>query len=202
MHPDRSFHITDRDLMRHWVEEIGFGMVFAQTPNGPRVAHIPVLFEGPDTLEFHLSRGNALTRYITEGDALFVVNGPDSYISANWYDIPDQVPTWNYLSIELEGTVSRIERDVMPDLIDQVTAYHEAKAGEDPPWTRDKMAPDKFEGMLQGIVGFRMAIKAWRGTAKLSQNKLEATRLAAADKVAASGRKAMAMLMRNVEGDG
>lgn len=199
MHPDRSFHMTDRDMMRQWVEQIGFGMVFAQTPDGPRVGHIPALFDGPDQLVFHLSRGNALARYIADNDALFVANGPDAYISANWYDMPDQVPTWNYLSVELEGSISRMESSELPQLIDQITAHHERYAGQERPWTRSQMAAGKFDAMMRGIIGYRMYIKAWRGTAKLSQNKPEPTRKALADHVEASGRKAMAMLMRNVQ---
>lgn len=199
MHPDPSFHMADCDIMRHWVEEIGFGMVFAQTPNGPRVAHIPALFDGPDHLIFHLARGNALTKTLTDGDALFVLNGPNSYVSASWYDMADQVPTWNYLSIELEGRAVRLDNALLPQLIDRVTEHHEKRSNEAQPWTRAQLSEGKFDGMMRGIVGFRMEIKAWRGTAKLSQNKPEEARLSAADNVEARGRKAMAMLMRSVD---
>ena len=45
MHPDPRFRATGSDaeqraLMEVLVQEIGFGMIFAQTPTGPRVGQV------------------------------------------------------------------------------------------------------------------------------------------------------------------
>ncbi len=78
MHPAAAFRSDDRALMASLVEEIGFGMVFATTPDGPRVAHTPLLLTGDGALQFHLARGNALTRHLDGMEALALVNGPDA----------------------------------------------------------------------------------------------------------------------------
>ena len=80
MHPNAHFRHEDRSFHRALIEKVGFGMVFCETPDGPRVAHAPLLLSGDDTIQFHLARGNALTRHLAERKALLVVNGPDAAV--------------------------------------------------------------------------------------------------------------------------
>jgi transcriptional regulator len=198
MHPDPKFRWEDRAAMRDFVEEIGFGTLFAATPDGLRVAHVPAIFLDDDRIGVHVSRGNGIARHLDGMDALFVVNGPDAYVSPDWYDIPDQVPTWNYLAVELDGRMTRMDRDQLVDQIDRLSTMHEARLAPKPAWTRDKMAPGVIDKMLTSLAGFTLEIRAWRGTKKMSQNKSEAVRLAAADGVEAAGGRAMAHLMRTL----
>jgi len=74
MHPNPAFRHDDRALLEALVDEIGFGMVFAQTPDGPRVAHTALLSTGDGAVQFHLARGNALAKWLAGGTALVVVN--------------------------------------------------------------------------------------------------------------------------------
>ncbi|MBV1918687.1 MAG: FMN-binding negative transcriptional regulator [Sphingomonadaceae bacterium] len=64
MHPNTAFHSQDRALMETLIAEVGFGMIFAQTPDGPRAAHTPLVLTGNGAVQFHLARGNALCRQI------------------------------------------------------------------------------------------------------------------------------------------
>jgi transcriptional regulator len=201
MHPNSIFRLKGSDadqraMMEALVAEIGFGMVFAQTPHGPRVAQSALFSTGDGAVQFHLANGNALTKYIAGGDALVVVNGPDAYISPDWYAGADQVPTWNYISVELEGPVRAMAKDGLVALLDDLSATNEARLAPKKPWTRDKMDASKFDKMLGAITGFEMEIRAWRPTFKLSQNKPEADRLRAADELEKQGKRALAHLMR------
>ena len=198
MHPNSSFRWEDRDELRAFAKEIGFGTLFASTPQGPRVAHVPFVFTADDRVGFHLARGNALSKYLNGNDALFVINGPNAYISPDWYGIADQVPTWNYQVLELEGRVEQMEREWLAGQVDLLSAQHEARLLPKTPWTRDKMREGAFAAMLRGIIGFEMHVKTWRGTAKLGQNKAPAVRAAAADGVEAAGSPLVARLMRNI----
>ena len=197
MHPATAFRWEDRAAIRDFVREIAFGQLFAGTPNGPRVAQVPAVWLDDDTLGLHVSRGNGLTRHLDGATALFTVLGPDGYISPDWYDEgPDQVPTWNYLAVELEGTAHRMDRDATLAQIDQLGAEHEARLAK-VPWMRDKVDPAKIDALMKGLVGFRLEITAWRGTAKLGQTKPTPARIAAADASEAAGRRAIAQLMRS-----
>ena len=183
--------------MAAFAASIGFGMLFHHTPNGPRVAHIPFVLTGDGAVQFHLAKGNAIAAHLAGSDGLLVVNGPDAYVSADDYNLPDQVPTWNYLAVEMEGPVRRMEREGLVAFMDDLSAQEEAQLAPKEPWTRAKMDPKRFDAMMGGIVGFEMEIRALRGTAKLGQNKPEAARNAVADALDNRGRRAMAHMMRN-----
>lgn len=196
MHPNRKFHIQDREAMTALVRELGFGTLFVSAAEGPRAVHVPVLLDG-DRLRFHVSRGNAVYSALAAGArALFVANGPHAYISPEWYGIEDRVPTWNYIAVELEGPVCPIEAEALVRLLDDLSADQEARLAPKMPWTRDKMSEGRFEGLLKAIAGFEMHVDAWRGTAKVDQDKPDEVRGRIADALAERGERDMAATMR------
>ncbi len=198
MHPNAAFRHQDRDLLELLIEQIGFGMVFAQTPDGPRVAHVPLLTTGDGALQFHLARGNALTKHIDGATALIVINGPDGYVSPRWYADPEQVPTWNYVALELEGRVRRLDGNATLAQVTDLSDQHEARIAEGQPWTMDKLPPHKLRGLLAGIVGFELEVQGWRETLKLSQNKTAEERERVATGLEGEGSPAIAQLMRTL----
>jgi transcriptional regulator len=147
----------------------------------------------------HLARGNALTKHIAGSVALAVVNGPDGYVSPDYYTAANQVPTWNYVAIEMEGPVRMLDDDGLIAQLDNLSALHEDRLLPKKPWTRDKMDDDVFRKMLSAITGFEMEITAWRPTFKLSQNKPTDERARVADALEARGEGQMAQLIRGLD---
>lgn len=203
MHPNGAFRPQQDDLAALLVREIGFAAIFAATPDGPRVAHAPVvLSDDAATLQFHLARGNALTRHLAGTPALVVVQGPDAYVSANWYaEAATAVPTWNYVAVEMEGVPRALDDAELIAQLDTLSALHEARVGEDPPWTRAKMDGNYFARLTGAITGFEMRVTAWRPTVKLSQNKSADDRARIAGRIERGGHGALAQLMRHLGGD-
>jgi transcriptional regulator len=161
------------------------------------VAHTPLLTTWDGAVQFHLARGNALTRYLPGQEALVVVNGPDAYVSPRWYADRNTVPTWDYLALELQGPVRKMAEEGLVGLLEALIERHESRIpGE--PWTRDEVADDKFRPMLGMIVGFEMEVRAWRPTLKLSQNKSAEERAAIAEGLEAHGSPALASLIRTL----
>lgn len=198
MHPNAAFRHDDRELLEALIDEIGFGMVFATTPDGPRVVHTPLLYTGDGAVQFHVARGNALARYLDGMTALALVNGPDGYVSPRWYEDQQQVPTWNYVALELEGRVRRMDAEGLYALLHDLSERQEERVIDGERWNMDKMPPDKMRGMMAGIVGFELEIAAWRPTFKLSQNKSAEERERAAAGLEAQGSRAIAELMRRL----
>ncbi len=198
MHPNAAFHWEDRDAMRAFVADQAFGQLFATTPDGPRVAHVPVIWQDADHLRFHIARGNGVTRHLEGSSALFVCNGPDAYVSPDWYGSDNQVPTWNYVAVELEGLIRKLSADELVAQLDALSEDQEARLAPKPLWTRDKMDPGYFDKLTRAINGFELRVTAWRGTVKLGQNKDAQARANVADALEAQGRRAMAHLMRNL----
>lgn len=196
MHPAADFRHHDRALLEILLDEVGFGMIFAQTPDGPRIAHVPLLRTAANTIQFHLARSNALTRLLAGTTALAVINGPDGYVSPRWYADPAQVPTWNYISLELEGPVRRLDADGLLSMLTALSDRHEARIALGQPWTMNKLPENRLRSMLAGIVGFEMDVQAWRETVKLSQNKPADERARVAEGLDGEGATALAQLMR------
>ncbi|MDQ2878899.1 MAG: FMN-binding negative transcriptional regulator [Pseudomonadota bacterium] len=198
MQPTTPYSWKERDAMRALVRELGFGTLAAATPDGPRVTYAPIVWLDDDTLGLHLARGNALARHLEGAAAVFSALGPDGYISPDWYGLDaNQVPTWNYVAVELEGTMRRMDHDMLVAQLDQISAEQENKLDK-VPWTRAKMDPARFDKLARAIIGFRLEIGTWRGTIKLGQDKPEAARHAAADGARGSGRPGIAHWMRSL----
>ncbi|MDO8411143.1 MAG: FMN-binding negative transcriptional regulator [Phenylobacterium sp.] len=186
MHPAAPFRAGDADVVLAHLAAHPLMALFAVCEAGLRVAHAPVIVrqdgEGV-VLDFHLSRHNALTAAFGGGAAALAVSqGPDAYVSPDWYAQADQVPTWNYLTVEAEGGVTPLDEAALVALLDDLSAQEEARLAPKIPWTRHKMSPGRFEAMLAGIQGFRLRPHRLEGTFKLSQNKAadERARVAAA----------------------
>jgi transcriptional regulator len=177
MHPNRAFAWEDRAAMLSFVAEIAFCTIVI---DGQALVHAPVVVAGPDRIMFHLSRGNRAA-VLEAKRALLSCLGPDSYISPDWYGSPDQVPTWNYLGIEAEGPLRRLDEAELAHLLDALSAAHEARLAPKPAWTRAKMSPGRFEAMLKAIIGYELSIETLRGTRKLGQNKKPEERTGAAE---------------------
>lgn len=197
MHPNSAFRSEDRALLETLIEEIGFGMVFLTTPDGPRVAHTPLLSTGDGAVQFHLARGNALTKHLDGSTALVLVNGPEAYISPRWYEDRATVPTWDYVALELEGRVRRMDQEGLDALLYALIERNETRLGGEV-WQASETPEDYWRKLLGAIAGFELEVLAWRPTLKLSQNKTAEDRVRIAEALEQSGSPALAQLIRTL----
>ena len=196
MHPSRAFHDLPDEEALALAERLAFAHIFAATSAGPMVAHAPVVRAGERAFRFHLARGNRLTAHLDGANLVMSLAGAHGYITPNWYDPPgDQVPTWNYLAIELDGAARLLSDEALIDQLDRLAELHEPGLSPNP-WTRAKMDPAKFDAMRQAIRGFEVEVTAVRVTRKLSQNKPMQDRAGVVAGLAASGNAALAEAMR------
>lgn len=197
MHPNPAFRSDNGALLDALIDQIGFGMVFAATPDGPRVAHTPLLRGDDGAIRFHLARGNALTAHLDNAAALVVVNGPDGYVSPRWYADRDTVPTWDYVTLEMEGRIRRLDDEGLEGMLHRLITTHEGRIPGDP-WRAGECGEARWATLRRGIVGFEMEVLARRPTLKLSQKKSSAEREAIAAGLEAAGSPALAHLMRTL----
>jgi transcriptional regulator len=192
VHPNPAFR-GDGDLLAR-VAEIGFATVFV-AGDLPCMVHAPVTRHG-ERLRFHVARANRVSDRLDGTRVLANVTGPDSYISPNWYAAPlDQVPTWNYEAIEIEGSCTRLDEAALIEQLDVLALTHETLVNPRAPWSRSKMDPTLFTRMLGGICGFELAIDDLRSTCKLSQNKSAADRAGVIAGLRSAGKIDLANMM-------
>lgn len=174
MHPNSAFAWTDEAEMLAFVRQRSFAHIFASGELGPRVAHAPLYVTADGRVQFHLAIRNGLTPELADRPVVLSVADLDGYQSANWYASDDQVPTWHYRAVEIEGIARRLDQDGLVRLLDDFSAAMEGRFSPRKPWTRAKMAPGRFEAMVKAIVGFELDEQKLRGTLKFNQHKGEA----------------------------
>lgn len=189
MHPNPVFHDADTERNIAFARERGFGVLAAQGAGAPMLSHVPFLVSEDGALvELHLVRSNPIARALTTPLAVTIaVLGGDSYVSPDWYGVSDQVPTWNYVAVHLTGTLELRPAEELRDLLDRQSAAYEVRLLPKAPWKTDKMTPKVIDTLMRMIVPCRMQITGVDGTWKLSQNKPDAVREAAADHMAGYG---------------
>jgi transcriptional regulator len=171
MHPNKVFDWTDREEMLRFAAERSFAHIFTASVDGLFVSHAPVLVTEEGKLWFHVSRRNRIAGQIAGNRLLISIAGRDAYQSANWYASENQVPTWHYEMVEIEGLARQLSEDELVQLLDGLSDRFEHEHQPERPWNRAKMEPGKFEAMLKGIVGFEVDPAEIRGTRKFNQHK-------------------------------
>jgi len=173
MHPNRAFAWDDEAEMFDFVRRRAFAHIFACGEEGPRVAHAPLHVTDDGRVQFHLFATNRLARQLDGQPIVISITDLDGYQSASWYVSADQVPTWHYQAVEIEGIARRLDEPALVRLLDDFTAEMEGRFSPEKPWTRAKMSPGKFESLIKGIAAFELDGRRLRGTLKFNQHKSE-----------------------------
>ncbi len=177
MHPNPAFRKTATDHNLAFARARGFGVLSVNGPAGPLMAHVPFLLSDDGaTADLHLARSNAVIAAGLPAQAVLAVMGPDAYISPDWYGVPDQVPTWNYIAVHLRGTLVQLPDDAMDSHLNALSDTFEARLAPKPIWKSSKMGEGVMDRMKRMILPFRLQITAVDGTWKLNQNKTPAAR--------------------------
>jgi transcriptional regulator len=199
MHPAPYHREEDASKLEAHLADYSFVTLCVVGEGRPVVVQVPVvlrrLADGL-ALDFHVARRNAIAPFLVEGvRAVALSAGPHTYVSPDWLAGHNEVPTWNYVSVEAEGPLSPLEGEDLIALLDDLSAQEEARLAPKTPWTRDKADPDYIARLVGAIVGARLYIERLAGTKKLSQNKSQDDRAAV---IAALGDDAIADLMRRL----
>src|SRR3546814_1620967 len=95
-----------------------FAILAAATgPGAVEITHLPILVDRDGevvTLRGHVARANPMARLIADSTpqaplhATAVFAGPQAYVSPDWYETENQVPTWNYLAVHASGALEHV----------------------------------------------------------------------------------------------
>jgi transcriptional regulator len=182
------------------------GALIIQTDAGLDANHIPfeLLAEqgAHGVLQGHIARANPLVQQITDGmPALVVFQGPQGYISPNWYpskhETHRQVPTWNYQVVHAHGRIRlRDDERFVRGQVARLTREHEAQAESERQRKMTDSSPEYISQMLAAIVGIEIEIDRLVGKFKLSQNKAAADVSGAVDALDTRGQGTLGHCMR------
>lgn len=133
------------------------------------VLHAPLYLDSTNNcLLGHIARANLVAKELlknTQIHAKIIFNGENGYISHTYYSEPHKnVPTWNYATVHIDGTLSLIDaKSEIIDILDlQFVSYETERLN----WELEYL-----NKLLNGIVGIKIAIEQITAKFKLSQNR-------------------------------
>ena len=154
-----------------------FAFMAGCSPDGRPVAtQIPVFIEqrGQEIfLSGHMMRNTDHHKAMVENNqVLCVFSGPHTYVSAAWYDQPNQASTWNYMSVHLQGTIHFLGEEALVEVL-RKTSLHFEKYNTQSPTVYDNLPEDYRNRLMKAIVAFEIQVKDMDNVFKLSQNRDE-----------------------------
>lgn len=168
MYQPKSFIESDQDKLYSLIENYPFATLIGKKDGEIEISHLPLLLDRENgQLLGHIARANPLLEYILTGQlATAIFHGPHGYISPAWYQDPtDNVSTWNYAVVHIEGKLVAATEIELEILLDQLYSLHD-KSDQSINWQNPKIS-----AKLNGIAGFKIKIEKMTGKYKLSQNR-------------------------------
>ena len=175
MYIPRRYEEKDTEKIHAFIRENSFGILISVNDGLPVGTHIPLHLEkneeGQDILMGHISRGNEQKYTLTDGARVLVIfPGPHAYISPRWYT-QINVPTWNYVSVHVYGTVKIVEGAALRAALSRLVDNYEQHMPQ--PVHIEEIPEKTLQDEMRGIVGFEIVIDEIQAAAKLSQNRDE-----------------------------
>jgi transcriptional regulator len=172
-------HELDPQVVLQFLKEHPFAVLVSASERFPQASHIPieVLEDASGGLKLmgHVSNSNPQLAWIRSfPDVLVIFQGPNTYVSASWYPVPEVASTWNYLAVHVCGKLTVVDSNSTLAHLRRITDRYEKKMAR--PMSVDRMTEEYLSKNLQAITGFRIEAERVENTYKLSQNKDERTR--------------------------
>lgn len=180
MYNPKSFREDDVGVLHQTMREIGAGTLVSIGPDGLIASHIPIELSADPapngTIRCHLARPNPHVAVIENGgEAMFIFQGPRSYISPNWYPSKHQtakaVPTWNYVAIHAYGNACTFDGEKLRNHLAAMIDHFEGSQAL--PWKLADAPEDYVAAMCKAIIGIEIPLSRIEGKWKMSQNKPE-----------------------------
>ncbi|MFC7830960.1 FMN-binding negative transcriptional regulator [Streptomyces sp. NPDC057375] len=202
---------ADDSWLRRIVEGYPLATLVTNGQRTPYATHLPIIFDprsdDPDSplegsfLLGHLNRANPHWVALTDSiEAKLVFTGPHSYVTPTLYNTSPAAPTWNFVSVHLEGRLHPItEPDETLTVVQETVTKFEERFGDG--WKMDESL-DYFRHIGVAVGAFRFEVLTADGMFKLSQEKDAEVRRQVADRFSSESgtRHELSVLMREFEG--
>ena len=163
MHIPSKFIQKDKASLEKIIREYPFANLITYNNNELEANHLPFYLDqssGKDILQGHIAKANPLWQNLaTTSEVLLIFNGPDHYISPNYYPSKQvhgkAVPTWNYIAVHVKGTMHCIhDANWNKQMLDKLTQQLESDQAT--PWSIQDAPAAYIEKLTRAIVGLEI----------------------------------------------
>lgn len=205
MYIPRHFNQSNQKAIHDLIHGHALAILVTDIDARMQATHVPVVFDRDyglwGRLRFHLARANPVIRVLDGGrEVLMIFNGPQCYVSPDWYDSEHQVPTWNYAAVHVYGKPVPMDDAALCRQLDDLSASQETRLPKSP-WTTAKLPEERYAKKRSAIVGFSMPIDLIEGKWKMNQDRQTADReavVATLTKLGGDDRMAVAAIMKDL----
>lgn len=122
-------------------------------------------------LEGHVMKDTDHYKAFLQNNNVFVLfTGPNCYVSASWYKNPQSGSTWNYMSVQVKGTLEFMTNEELSRFMDKLTLKYEAHNANSPTYIKN-LPEDYVNRLMPMITGIKIKVNHLEHTFKLSQDK-------------------------------
>ena len=171
MYVPAEFRITDIKKIVDFVNENNFGILLSVYNKEIYNTQIPLLLDSTGNniiLKGHMARANMQWYHSKNKKVIALFTGPHHYISPLWYKDPDSVPTWDYMTIRMDGVLEVMNYNETREFLLKLSEFYDMKWGKQ---GNDKK--DYYTRMVMQIVGFNIKVNKITAKYKLGQNRPE-----------------------------
>lgn len=187
------FKENDEQVLLQFINDNPFAFLSGSDANGKPVAtQIPLLMEqrkdGLYLLGHIMRNTNHHKAFIQNPQVLAVFTGPHTYVSGSWYSNPHTASTWNYMSVQISGTIQFLPDEGLIELMKKLTLrFEDNNPGSSTIY--DNLPADYLKKLMPAITGFEIKAEAIENVFKLSQNRDEQSYLNIIEKLEAKVEK-------------
>lgn len=173
MYIPKRFKGKDDHHAIEFMRRFNFGILISVEDAKPIGTHLPFLVaesEGELVLTSHMAAANNQLKSLADQEALIIFSEPHAYVSPSFYNTPENVPTWNYLSVHAYGKVQILNGyDEKIEVLEQSMAEFESEYLKQ--WNGLDQAYKTR--LARGMVAFKIQVAELQYKEKLSQNRKE-----------------------------
>ena len=162
------------DVMRN----VGAGYFVTANEGNIQSTFLPFIVQSsPDGVRIwaHFAKANSHWKAVGDApDCLLIVHLADAYVSPSLYpskQVDEKVvPTWNYVTVEVRGTLQILSDTDEEALLSTLTDLHERDSAK--PWAISDAPGEFVDAQRKAIVSVELVVSEITGKAKASQNRL------------------------------
>ncbi len=177
MYVPSHFKSNNEEFFHSIISTYPFATVIITQDNIPNIVHMPLLYDIENKcLKGHIAKANHINKidFNIPYHCLAIFQGPDAYISPSWYqtkvDTGKVVPTWNYITIHIEGKINLInDKNWILQNVSLLSDKHEQSIGSK--WRVNDAPKSYIDTLIRAVTGIEISIVSSKAQFKLSQNK-------------------------------
>jgi transcriptional regulator len=170
------FKEQDPEVVKQFIREHPFAFLTGSNEEHKPVAtQIPVFIdekEGKIFLTGHMMKSTDHHKaFLFNSNVLAVFTGPNTYVSASWYENKLSGSTWNYMSVHAKGVLKFLDETALREVLKRTTNHFENNPHSGANF--EDLPKEYVDKMVKAIVAFEIEVKEIDHVFKLSQNRDE-----------------------------